>query len=495
MGIVIRQSIISTIISYVGVLIGYVSLLYLFPKFMSLEQIGLLRTIQDAAILFSPFAQFGITQSIFRYHPQLAKDHKTSASFISLMLLLSLVGFSLFLIVFKIFEKPALAYFQDNAKEIIQYAYLVIWLTLIMLLTSVLETFSRAVLKTTIPNLLKEVVIRLLLILLAFFYFKGVITFDQFIIGSVLAYLLCLLILLLNLISTGDLKISFGFGELDKPIMKEMFLYGILSFAGMAGMILIGKVDSIMVTALIGTKANAIYTTAFYMATVIEMPKRALSQLAMPLIARAFEKNDLKEIETLYTKTAINQFIIGALLLIGIWINLDTVFYFMPKKEAFEAGRWVVLFIGIGKLVDMLFGPSSEIIVLSKHYKFNIVLIVILAGIVIVSNNTLIPAFGITGAAIGAALALIIFNSVKYIFIYVKFGLQPFTVNTLKVVAIALLTLLLSYLLPKLETPLLDLIFRSSIVTIFFGGAVYFFNASEDGTKIVNAILNKLKLK
>jgi O-antigen/teichoic acid export membrane protein len=495
MGIVIRQSIISTIISYVGVLIGYVSLLYLFPKFMSLEQIGLLRTIQDAAILFSPFAQFGLTQSIFRYHPQLVKNQKTSASFISLMLLLSLVGFFLFLMVFEIFETPTLAYFQDNAKEIIQYSYLVIWLTLIMLLTSVLETFSRAVLKTTIPNLLKEVVIRLLLISLAFFYFKGIITFEQFIIGSVLSYLLCLLILLLFLISTGDLKISFGFGELDKPIMKEMFLYSILSFAGMAGMILIGKVDSIMVTALIGTKANAIYTTAFYMATVIEMPKRALSQLAMPLIARAFEKNDLKEIETLYTKTAINQFIIGALLLIGIWINLDTVFYFMPKKEAFEAGRWVVLFIGLGKLVDMLFGPSSEIIVLSKHYKFNIVLIVILAGIVIVSNNTLIPAFGITGAAIGAASALIIFNSVKYIFIYVKFGLQPFTVNSLKVLAIALLTLLLSYVLPKLETPLLDLIFRSSIVTIFFGGAVYFSNASEDGTKIINAILTKLKLK
>ena len=495
MGIVIRQSIISTIISYVGVLIGYVSLLYLFPKFMSLEQLGLLRTIQDTAILFSPFAQFGITQSIFRYHPQLAKDQKTSASFISLMLLLSLIGFLLFLIGYKIFEKPALAYFQEIAKEIIQYSYLVIWLTLILLLTSVLETFSRAVLKTTIPNLLKEVVIRLLLVMLAFLYFNGTLTFDQFIIGSVLAYLLCLTILFLYLIATGDLKISFAFGRLNQPIVKEMFLYSLLSFAGMAGMILIGKVDSIMVASLIGLAANAVYTNAFYMATVIEMPKRALSQLAMPLIARAFEKNDMEEIESLYKKTAINQFIIGSLMLIGIWINLGTVFYFMPKKEAFEAGRWVVLFIGIGKLVDMLFGPSSEIIVLSKHYKFNIILIVCLAGIVIVSNNLLIPAFGITGAAIGAALALIIFNLVKYFFIYATLGLQPFTANTLKVLAIALSTLLLNYLLPKIEIPLLDLVYRSSLVTIFFGGAVYFSNASEDGTKIINSIITKLKLK
>ena len=263
----------------------------------------------------------------------------------------------------------------------------------------------------------------------------------------------------------------------------------------MAGMILIGKVDSIMVASLIGLEANAVYTTAFYMATVIEMPKRALSQLAMPLIARAFEKNDLKEIDLLYSKTAINQFIIGALLLLGIWINLDTVFYFMPKKEAFEAGRWVVLFIGIGKLVDMLFGPSSEIIVLSKHYKFNIVLIVCLAAIVIISNNLLIPAYGISGAALGAALALIIFNGVKYIFIYSKLGIQPFSMNTLKVLVIALVVLGLNYLIPRMPLPLVDLVIRSGMITIVFGVLIYISNASEDGSRIINSYLKKFKLK
>ena len=492
MGIIIRQSIISTIISYVGVVIGYITLLYLFPKFLEPNQIGLLRTVQDAAILFSPFAQFGITQSIFRYHPQLAKDKETSASFISLMLLLSLLGFVIFFVVFKIFESSFLSYFEKNSKDILQYASLILWLTLIMMITSVLESFARSILKTIVPNLLKEVVIRLLFAVLVLLYFKGVISYNGFIISSVISYIGCLLLLVGYLVSTGDLQLSFKFSNLNQSVLSNMLQYSLLSFAGMAGMIIIGKVDSLMVSSLIGLAANGIYTTASNMASVIEIPKRALNQLAMPLIARAFEKNNLQEVKTIYSKTAINQFIIGSLLLIGIWVNLDTVFFFMPKREIYEAGKWVVLIVGTGKLIDMLFGPSSEIIVLSNYYKFNIVLLIFLAFVVVLSNNFLIPMYGINGAAIGAAAALIIFNSIKYIFIYVKLKMQPFTSSTLKVVAISFATFGLNYLLPKLHLPFVDMLVRSSIITVFFGVLIYTSNASEDGSRIVKKYLDKL---
>ncbi|HPI79493.1 MAG TPA: polysaccharide biosynthesis protein, partial [Cyclobacteriaceae bacterium] len=93
MGIVFRQSAVTTIISYCGVAIGYVNLLYLYPKFLEPGQIGLMRTIQDAAILFTPFAQFGLAQSIVRYYPKLVTGKTPSGSFIRLMLLLALAGF------------------------------------------------------------------------------------------------------------------------------------------------------------------------------------------------------------------------------------------------------------------------------------------------------------------------------------------------------------------------------------------------------------------
>ena len=484
MGIVIRQSIYSSIISYAGVVIGYINLLYLYPKFLSTDQIGLFRTIQDAAILFAPFAQVGLSQTIIRFYPQLARDKKSSHSFISFMSLMALAGFILFFLLFKVFESSLLAYFQDNAAEVIQYTNLVLWLTLILVMVAVMESFSRSLLKTVVPNLLREVMARLFLSVLVLLYFTKAITFDQFIIGSVISYLIWLLILMFYLWRQGELSIQINFKSLDQKRLPELIKYSLLSFAGMAGLILIGKIDSMMVSALLGFSANAVYTTAFYMATVIEIPKRALSQIAMPLISRAFERNDIKEVASLYRKTSINQLIIGSLLLIGVWINLDSMFALMPKGEVFSVGKWVVIIIGAGKLVDMLFGPSSEIIVLSKYFKFNIVLILILAVLIVVSNNLLIPRYGIEGAAWGAAFALITFNAIKYLFIYSKYKIQPFDSNTLKVLLIAFLVLAANYFSSRLDFVVLDILFRSTFTTLLFGALVLLTKVSPEANEL-----------
>ncbi len=493
MGIVIRQSIYSTIISYLGVVIGYINLLYLYPKFLSLEQVGLFRTIQDAAILLSPFAQFGLTQSIFRYYPQFVKDKKTSHTFITLMMLLALAGFAVFFIVFKIFETPLLSYFQKNAKEIIQYSSWVLWLTLLMVMIAALEAFSRSLLKTVVPNLLREIVARLLLSVLVLLYFTGVLSFDQFVIGSVVAYLICLILLISYLWQQGEISIQTDFKSLDQNKFAELIKYSLLSFAGMAGMILIGKIDSMMVSAMLGLAANAIYTTAFYMATVIEIPRRALSQITMPLISKAFEQNEIKEVANLYRKTSINQLIIGSLLLIGVWINIDNIFDLMPKGENYELGKWVVIIIGFGKLMDMLFGPSSEIIVLSKYYRFNIILIILLAAIVIISNNILIPRYGIEGAAWGSAFALITFNVIKFIFIFIRFGIQPFDWATLKVLAIGGVTLAINTLLFKVDNTLIDIVFRSAVVSIVFSSLILWARPSADANGIFRNVISLLR--
>ena len=492
MGLVIRQSIITTIISYLGVVIGYINLLYLYPKFLSPEEVGLFRTIQDAAILLSPFAQFGLASGIFRYYPQFVKDQKTAGSFISLMMLLSVIGFGIFFLVFQLFETSILAYFDDNAKEITHFASLVLWLTLILLITSLMEAYSRSLLKTIVPNLLREIVSRLLLSVFVLLYFLGYLNFQQFIITTTLGYLLCLIILMIYLTKNGDLKFGLEFSVTHRLKLPELLKYSLLSFAGTAGLVIIGKVDSIMVSSLLGFAANAIYTTAFYMATVIEIPKRALSQVAMPLIARAFEKKDLKDIQVIYQKTAINQFIIGALMLIGVWANLDNIFQLIPKNEIYEAGKYVVIIVGFGKLIDMIFGPSSEIIVLSKYYGFNIVLIILLAGSIIFANNLLIPAYGINGAAIGAALALIFFNLIKFIFIWATLKMQPFSLSTLKVLLITVAVVGVNLLLPKVNYILIDIAYRSTIITIIFGALVLFSNASPDGNNLVKKILKTI---
>lgn len=492
MGLVARQSIFTTIITYFGVIIGYINVLYLFPKFLEPGQIGLLRTIQDAAILFSPFAQFGLAQSIIRYYPQLVKEKGTQGAFISLILLLSLGGFVIFLVTFKAFEGFIVDYFDENAAALLQYIPVILWLTFILLVTAIMEAYSRSLLKTVFPNLMKEVAVRAMLAVLVTAYFFGWLSFDSFIISTVLGYVVALLALMIYLASSRNLSFSTKFSFITKDKRKELVMYSLLSFAGAAGMIIIGKIDSLMIAALIDFDHVAVYTTAFYMASVIEVPKKALTSVAMPLIAQAFEKNNITQIDSLYRKTALHQLIAGALLLIGVAINLDSIYELMPKKEIFEVGRWVVILVGIGKLADMAFGPSSEIVVLSKYFWFNIILIVLLAGSAVVANIYLIPIYGIDGAAMGVAFALTTFNVVKYIFILVMLKIQPFNMRTLVVLAIAGATVGVNYVIPRFDNLFVDVIIRSGTVTIFYGGLILLTKVSPEVNELVRKGLGKV---
>ena len=53
MGIVIRQGVKGTIATYLGVAIGFVNTLWLYPKILTPDEIGLFRTLIDGAYILS----------------------------------------------------------------------------------------------------------------------------------------------------------------------------------------------------------------------------------------------------------------------------------------------------------------------------------------------------------------------------------------------------------------------------------------------------------
>ncbi len=493
MGVLVRQSIISTIISYAGIAIGYVNLLYLYPLFLSPEQVGLMRAVQDASLLLAQFAQFGLAQSIIRFFPRFMGQIGHSKSFINVIVLTGLFAFGVFLIIYLTFQSYILNYFELNAKELVNYSNLVLWITFIIVVTTLMEVYSRSLLKNILPNLVREIISRLLLTVIVILYAQGVLDFQGVMISSLISHIVCLAIIVASLAINNHLHLRADFTIFDAGLRKELILFSLLSFAGTAGLIIIAKVDSLMVAALLGLAPVAVYTTSSYMATVIEVPKRAMTQVASPLIARGFEQNNRNEIRNIYHKTALNQFILGALLLIGVAANLDSIFMLMPKGEIYQAGKWVVIIVGFGKLVDMLFGPSSEIIIYSKYYSFNIVLILLLSVVIITSNNLLIPRYGIEGAAMGTAITMIIFNMVKFVFIWVRMEFQPFSIAFIKVILIGAIAILAGFLLPRIDFIIIDMIVRSGVITVVFGGLTLLLKVSPDGNELVKRLASRIR--
>ena len=493
MGIVARQSIITSFISYTGIVVGYLNLVYLYPKFLELEQVGLLRTIQDAAILMVPLASIGIPQIISRYYPRYAAASGRYAGFLGLLLITAATGFIIVSVIFTFSKDFLFSSFREKAPQVMEHTGLILLMLLLLCYFGIFEQIARSQIRAATPAFLREVVLRILQAGILGLYVTNWITFDHFLLLSVLLYagLLVFLFFYLDFLKTG---IKLPFRHFKKDELRELLVFGLISFVGISATMILSKIDSLMVSGMVGLEAAAIYTTTFYMATVIEVPKRAMTQSATAVLSIAFEKGNLKNGERIYRQTALNQLIIGGLLMIGLWANTSNIFEIMPKGNLYSAGANVILFIGLTRLIDMSFGPSSEVIGLSRYYWVNLVVISFLAVASVVMNLYLIPRMGIDGAAVGTLIAILSYNLIKFIFITIKIGIQPFSKFTVRSLVVIGMTVGLNLMIPDFENVWVDVLIRSSALSLFYASFILAFNCSPEVKEQFDLIRKKLGL-
>jgi O-antigen/teichoic acid export membrane protein len=460
-----RQSLLTTLSSYIGVAIGYGNLLWLLPYALQPDQIGLFRTVQDMALLLVPFAQLGIGNGITRFYPKLKAQQ---FQFFSFSLIMALLGFALVMVLFWISKDWLVIAFAANSPEVLQFLGVVLLIAFFSVLNSILDAFCRSFLKIAVPTFFREVVLRLLVTLLVAVYLWKWIYFEQLMWGLAGIYLFTLLGMIGYMIQVKIFMLRFDF-EFPKGIIKEFLKYSLITLLGTTGSILIMKIDSLMVSSMIGLDANAIYTIAFSIAVVIEMPRRAVSQVAMPIVSEYFAKNELFAINKLYKQIAVHQSFICLLLFLGIWSNVDNLYHFVPNSNIYESGKWVVLLIGLGKMSDIFFSINGEIIVFSRFYVFNITATLIMSVAVVVFNLVLIPTYGIEGAAAASLLAMFLYNLIKYFYLKIRLNFDPFSWDVVKIVALGVMTYLIQFLIfDKMETGFYNLIVRSITITILY---------------------------
>lgn len=491
MGIVIKQSAYASAISYVGVLIGAINTIFLLPEFFSPENYGLYQAILSMAVLLSPFAQVGLARSTLRYYPRFNNSSQTAGRFLGLILFLGFFTISIFILLFQLVDDWVFSFFQENAKEVISYYWLILILAAIMVYIAIFEAYYKAILNVVVPTFMKELVLRIIVSLLALLYFLDIISFEWFLNYTVLSYVLSLFLLIAVLIYKNQIHLNLYIFQIDRIFFKELLKYMFFIMAGAVGSVIVLRIDQLMVTGYLGLKENAIYVIAFFMATVIEIPKRAIAQMSDSIIAQSFEFERMDEIKKIYKQSSINQLILGSYVFLMIVLNLDNIYQIMPSGDIYQAGKWVVILIGLGKIAEMGFGVNSEIIISSKLYKINIGFVILLAFFTVVLNAILIPTYGLIGSAIASFVALFLFNLIKMIFIWNRFKFQPFSWSTLSALLITAITFLIVYYVPKPETAIVNLIWVSLLVTIVFGALILFLKPSKEIQKTILQLKNR----
>ena len=250
-----------------------------------------------------------------------------------------------------------------------------------------------------------------------------------------------------------------------------------------------------MIPLLLDMAENGVYNKVFFMANVIEMPTRAMNQITAPVISKAWEINDTEEIRMVYKKASTNLYLIGSFFFLLIWYVLDDLVAISSNPDAFPNARLIFLFLASSKLIDMLMSVNSQIINYSKAYRYNLLFMMFLGICNLILNYLFIRKYGLVGAAIATASSLFLYNIMKLVFIHFKFNMHPFTWSTVKTTILFSIFLGLFYFVSFDFLPIGNLILKSILLLICFGGIAYKWNISTDINTMIRNFINKIKKK
>jgi O-antigen/teichoic acid export membrane protein len=492
LGIIVNQSVKGTIYTYIGVVLGFLIQGILFPRIYSTDQIGLTKIIVAYAALVAQFATLGFNGVTIRLFPFFKDPKSNHHGFLPLALITGFVGFLISLGLFLIFKSWFIEFTSENSALLIQYLNYLIVLIFFQIFFTLFDGYYTALLNSIHGTFLREVFQRILIIIgIGLFYFD-LIDFHQFIIVYIASMALPTLFILFTLIREGHFSLKTDFAFLKKPIVTSIGLMALFSILNGFTTNIILTIDTIMITGMIGLSATGIYGSCMIFGMMVSLPSRSILKITNIVSARAWKENNMDAIRNIYEKSCITLFIIGLLMFLGLWVNINNIFEILGPN--FVSGKWVIFFIGLGSLIDMTTGANSSILGSSPYYKVQTFFLVALVILLILTNLLLIPIFGFTGAAIGGAVSLSTLNLFRFLYLWHKFDLQPFSIKFLIVAAIGVAAYLISALLPTLPNFIADIFIRSSILTILFCLPVYLLKLSPDINEKADEILKALRL-
>ena len=489
MGSIQKQAIQNTVISYLGVIIGFVNTLVLQPKMLLPEELGLTRILYSVSVLIATLFPLGLNAFSIKYFPKFRNPENGHNGYFGLLLRIALIGYFLVSIAVFILKGTILAKYQ-NAPLFIGYFSYIFPMALFTGLISVLNVYSSVLFKTSFPSFLNEIFIRLSAMVIVSLYFLKMVTFPVFIFLftaslGVQTFFLIIYILKVDKIS---LRVNWAFVK-TFAIKKTVNYVFLLSLAALASMAIRNNIDNILIGSYLGLEHVAVYSVAFLIASMIEVPAGALAKIADPKISDAITRNDFKLIKEVYYKSTRLMMILGGLLFIGIVVNIHDLLSLLPEK--YQAGSNVVIIISISALSNMATGMNSSIIFYSDKYKQGSVMLIGLIALSVILNMLMIPVWGIEGAAIATGASLLLSNVFKTLIIYRGYKLQPFGGYIFIVLALIGVCTGVNYLLPQIHNAILDIMYRSLIVTFIYSGGIYFSGIAGEAVEFVKKLLNR----
>ena len=496
-----KQSIISSMVVYIGFAIGFFNT-WLFTREGGFTQAEYGLTgifIAIANIMFS-FSNLGMASYIHKFYPYYNDNlPKKNNDQFTWALLISLFGFCLVIIAGILFKDLVIRKFGTNSPDFVKYYYYIFPFGLGLTLFSIVEAYAWQVKKAVLSNYLREIQFRLFTTLLIILSFAGVIAnFDLFIKIYSFTFLAIAFILLGYLIYANHLSFTLSVSRVSKRFFKKIITLISFVYGGSLVYTISMVIDTIIIAAVLpnGLALAGIYTLAQNIASLIQAPQRGIISASLAALSKAWKDKDMKRIKRIYHSSSINQLIFSMGMFALIWLNFtDAVFTFRLQAGYIEA-LWVFFYIGLMRIVDMGTGVNSQIIGTSTYWRFDFITGIILLSLTLPLNYIFTKYyFGVMGPAIANLITFSIYNVIRYLFLLKKFNLQPFDKKTVYTIILSVASFYCCYFLFDKMDGFTGMVLRSIVFLLIYIRGCFMLKLSPDLIPVWHAAKKRFGIK
>lgn len=465
MSVIARQGFKYSIIGYLGFLLGTISAIFIFPY--NMEFYGKLRYIMPMAEILLPIVVFGISYSNVKFFFS-AKNEEKHQNLLTLSLVAVFINFLVFLIGFFIVVEffPKL-----KQSELWQLKMLILPLTLVLGLSTVFNKYISNYKRIVVPNILDNFLPKIAnLGAFCLFAFLAVpqeyalyFFFAMFLVGLLVYYFYN------NKLEKFSPDFSLSYLKKDQ-LHRKIFVYSFYGFLGNIGTYIALRIDNVMIGDYFGFQENGVYSTLLAIISLISIPSMGLYAISAPLINQHLEQKEFQELDHFHKKTSLSLFFLGLVLFSCICVGFPFLSNLMANGELLKQAEPVLWILGIALLFDLATGFNGYIISLSKFYRFSTFVMIVLAVLTIVLNLYFIKntELGLFGIALATAISLTLYNLIKIGFNYIKFKVQPFTIEMVYAAIIGTSGIALAIMLPDFKNNFINLFYKPTFVLILF---------------------------
>lgn len=486
-----NQALKKSIVAYIGAAIGILSQLWIYP--LAFDVYGDYQFVLAMITFFMPWASFGILGLNNRFFPYFEKENGGSG-FFTLQVIALIVMFIVFVIFVTVFHHQYFAlieYMGFDVEVFKRYNTVILSSVFFLIFLTFLCHYVVNLKEVVVPYVISvfswKIILPILILLLVFSGLEEETFFKT--IPYIYAILALLMLGYIN--SIQKIKFSFKITNVFKENYKSMLWFAGYGLLSSYGYILAYTIDKIMVRGYTTDYNTGIYSMMVVLSGVILYPYDSIVSVATPTLSKNWKENKIDEIKKMNRKTTNVLSFITPFIFFLAYLNIEDIASFTTNKEAFLLGVNAFFFLGCAKVVNGLFGLNFLTLNFSKHY-FVLFFATLILGIVnVFLNSVLIPKYGMTGAAIASLVALVSTNVVIFVFNWVKYGVQPFTLDVFKVLGILILAMIVAQYADVTSVLMINIILRSLVFFMLSVPLIYYLKLVPE----LNTFLGKISEK